>query len=100
DRLLPGNQRQIGGGRFHLLAVGDTLADAHIDDDLVEDWNLLAVLVAELRGKLAADNLLELDLQPRRHARLGLARRSRLGGFAALAVGRGLVTLLGLCRLG
>src|SRR6202142_657126 len=28
--LLAGDQRQVGGGVVHLLAVGDTLADAHV----------------------------------------------------------------------
>ena len=36
DRLLAGDQRQVGRGGLGLLAVVDGLADAHVEHDLVE----------------------------------------------------------------
>src|ERR1700730_8340254 len=72
--LLPGDESEIGGGPVHFLAVGNALADAHIDDDLVDERGLKTVLVAELRGELGPDRFVELHLETRRHARLGLAR--------------------------
>ena len=36
DRLLAGDRRQVGDRAVDGLAVVDRLADAHVDDDLVE----------------------------------------------------------------
>src|SRR4029077_1762312 len=97
-RLLAGDEREIGGGRVDLLAVGDAFADAHVDHDLVEHGDLHAVLVAELLGELAADLLVELDPQPRGNARLRLARDLFAGSLFAAGL-RAFVALAGLSRL-
>ena len=101
DGLLAGDQRQIGGGLLDLLAVGDALADAHVEHDLVDARHLHRVLVAELLGHRLADDLVEMRAQARRNALLGLARlllrrRALLGG-ARLG---GLRLLGACCRLG
>src|SRR5262249_61728253 len=57
-RLLPRDHREIGGGGFDLLAVGDRLADAHVEHDLVERGHLHGVLVAELLDQRLAHHLL------------------------------------------
>src|SRR5262245_54225998 len=84
--LLAGDQAEIGSRRFHLLAIGDALADAHVDDDLVERRHLHRILVAELIGQRLAHDLVVVRAQARRHARL--RRRSGLGrGGRLLALG-------------
>src|SRR6202163_1314611 len=60
DRLLAGDQRQIGGCGLGLFAVVDGLADAHVEDDLVKARHLHDVGIAELFGQLAAIFLVEL----------------------------------------
>src|SRR5712671_1756644 len=60
DRLLAGDQRQIGGSRLRLLAVVYRLADAHVENDLLKAGHLHDVGIAELLRQLAADFLVEL----------------------------------------
>src|SRR5258708_3898132 len=60
DRLLAGDQREVGRGRLGLLAVVHGFADAHIEHDLVEPRNLHDIGVTELLGQLATDFLVEL----------------------------------------
>ncbi len=65
DRLLAGDLRQIVGGIFDLLAVINTLANAHVEHDLGEDRHLHRIRVTEILGQLAANDLVELRLQTR-----------------------------------
>ena len=44
----PGDQLHLGGRGLDLLLVLGRLADAHVDDDLVEPRDLEPVLVTEL----------------------------------------------------
>src|SRR5262249_57860535 len=81
-RLLARDQAEIIGGGFNLLAVVDALADAHIDDDLLDHRHLQAVLVAELFGELLAHDVFEIGLEPRRDALLRPPPLWRAGGFA------------------
>src|SRR5262249_47034209 len=60
-RLLTGDQSEIGRRAVDLLAIAHALADSHVDDDLIEPWNLIPVLVPELLGERAADGLVELQ---------------------------------------
>ena len=43
-RLLAGDLGQVGQRRGHLLGVVDRLADAHVDDDLVERGTCIGFL--------------------------------------------------------
>src|ERR1700730_5984606 len=90
-RPLAGNQRKIARGGFHLLAVGNRLADAHVDDDLVDHRHLHGVLVAELLGELLAPHRVELDTEARRSLRL---RRRRLGSLLGLVALGGLLAFV------
>src|SRR5215831_3908080 len=99
-RLLAGDEAEITGGGFDLLAVVDAFADAHIDDHFLDHRHLHAVLVAELIGELLAHDLLEMGFEPRRDAllrlsRLGARRVALRSRFARLR----LRTLLCLLRL-
>src|SRR6185312_13637195 len=87
--LLARDQRQVAGGVVHLLAVGNALADAHVEDDLGDRRHLHRVLVAELLGQLTAHALLVVRAQARDLVR-ALARR----------LGLGRARLAGLLRLG
>src|SRR6266436_8768373 len=86
--LLTGDQREIARRRFDLLAVRHRLADAHVDDDLVDHRHLHGILIAELLGQLLAHHRVEYRFQARRGRRACLYRRGRrlvgLGGFLAL----------------
>ena len=66
-RMLAGDRGQIVGRGVDLLAVLHRLADAHVDDDLVEPRHLHRVLVAELLHQRRADRRLVALLQPGRH---------------------------------
>ena len=44
DRLLAGDQREVGGRVVELLAVVDRFADAHVDHDLVERGTCIGFL--------------------------------------------------------
>src|SRR4030095_11082648 len=79
------NQREIGSGRFHLLAIVDPFADAHVDDHFLDHRNLHAVLVAVLLGELLAHHLFEIGPQPRRHTLLWALTLGLLAGVGLLA---------------
>src|SRR5262249_44886576 len=97
-RLLAGDHAEVSGGRLHLLAVVDALADAHVEDDLLDPGPLHAVLVAELLGHRLAYVLVVMAAHARRPAR-GRRLRLALGGrlvaalVGAFALGRGLAGL-------
>src|SRR6185436_7157173 len=63
--FLTRDQRQVAGGVIHLLAVGDTLTDAHVEHDLRDRGHLHAVCVAEFLRQLAANDLLVVGLHAR-----------------------------------
>src|SRR5215831_9356977 len=86
-RLLTGDQRQVIGGTIHLLTVGDTLADAHVEHDLRDLRHLHAIGVTELLGELLAHGLLEMRL----HARDIVRTLARLFDLRSIAFGRAAV---------
>ena len=65
DRLLAGDQREIGSSQFDLLAVVDGFTDAHVEHDLLENRHLQGVRVTELLNQLAADLFVELRAKAR-----------------------------------
>src|SRR6185503_10823349 len=72
--FLARDQRQVAGSVIHLLAVGDTLTDAHVEHDLRDRGHLHAVCVAEFLRQLAANDLLVVGL----HARYIVGTLARL----------------------
>src|SRR5262249_25506988 len=86
-RPLARDHAEVGGGGFHLLAVVDALADAHVDDDLVERRHLHGVLVAELVLERLAHHLVVVLAQARRDARRPGPRGGR-GAFLLVALRR------------
>src|SRR5205823_1481271 len=64
DGLLPRDDRQIGHGVLESLAVAQDVADAHVDDDLLERWDRHDVQ-SQLGRKLRADLGPVALLQPR-----------------------------------
>src|SRR5258708_5105010 len=98
--LLPGNQREIGRRIVDLLAVVYAFADAHVDDDLLDERHLHWVLVAELIGEFLANHLVELSSQAWRHLFFRLGGLGFAGGLLLAARGlRALWRLLGLFGL-
>src|SRR6516164_194459 len=73
-RFLTSDQRKIGRRVLDLLAVVHGLANAHVDDDLIERRYLHDVRVAELLRELLPNDALVLLLQ----TWLQLSHRSRL----------------------
>ena len=65
-RLLAGDQLHLGGGGLDLLLVLGRLADAHVEDDLLEPRDLEPVLVAELLDHRRDDALVIIRAQARR----------------------------------
>ena len=63
--LKDGDALKIGCGGPHLLAVIDSFADAHVQDDLFELGNLHRVLVPELLGQPGADRIVVLRAKTR-----------------------------------
>src|SRR5580704_8092392 len=64
DRLLAGDARQLVGTHVHQLGVRRRLAEAHVDDHLLDLGDRHQVLVAELLGQSRHDFLLVLLFQP------------------------------------
>src|SRR3954469_13304494 len=56
-RLLTGDRGQVADRAVHQLRVAGRLADAHVDDDLRQPWDLHDVGVAELRLQRRRDVL-------------------------------------------
>src|SRR5581483_4029881 len=67
DWPLPGDRRQLADGGVERLGVGDRLADAHVDDDLLELGNLVDVLVAEALLQFGTNLAVVLFSKPFRH---------------------------------
>src|SRR5262245_1182928 len=101
DRLLPGDLREVGGRRVDLLAIVDALADAHVDDHLLDGRHLHRILVAVLLGELLAHYLVEMGAQARRHPLFVLLLRLRraIGFGLALVAALALIAALGLLGL-
>src|SRR5215510_10978834 len=77
DRLLAGDQLQIGRGEIHDLGVLAALADAHVDDDLLQPRHLEWVGEPTLLHDRLDDRLGVHLLEPR--LRLAGALRTALG---------------------
>ena len=76
DGLLAGDLFEIGRSGLDLLGVVDGFANAHVQHDLVELWQLHDILVAELLGQSLADVLVVLDPKARKVS--CISHRSRL----------------------
>src|SRR5438132_136494 len=102
-RLLPGDRHHLLLGLLDQLVVGDRLAEAHVDDDLLDLGHLRRVLVAELLHQGRGDLVLVGDAQAGRvlTPRRSLAFRG-LDGLRALLLLAALLlaAAAGLLRLG
>src|SRR5258708_10125205 len=73
DRLLAGDQAQVVAGVVDRLAVLDRLADADVDDDLLDPRDLHDIAVVKLLQHFGRDLLLVLGAQARQFRRRGRA---------------------------
>ena len=89
-RLLAGDRLHLGGRGLDALLVLGRLADAHVDDDLLEPRNLELVLVAEPLDHRRDDALVIVSFEPR------LVTLRRLRGLGGHLLGLWSISLLGL----
>src|SRR5690606_26634721 len=88
-RLLACDGTQLYNRRIHDLGVGDSLTQSHVDDDLLDPWDLHVVLVAKPLFELGDNRLFVEFLHSRRLTRCHFFHAS-----AALVSGAGITAPL------